>query len=155
MTKVFISHRQADVARAKEWANYLTSRRVDSYLDVLDPAPQKLNGRDVSKYLHDQLKICTHVLVVFTENTLGSMWVPFEIGIATERDIGIAVDLHMTNAGLPEYLLEWPILKNQSHYDAFVLQLKKAETEQRSYKSMGMRYSDGFHVNLKRAISQG
>lgn len=152
--KVFISHRQADATRAKKWVDLLTSKGIASYLDVLDPTPQQLNGRAVSKYLHDQLKACTHTLVVFTENTAGSMWMPFEIGIATERDIGIAIDLFMSNPNLPEYLLEWPVLRSQNHYGAFVSQLRIAESEQRSYKSLGMRYSDQFHVALKQAIAR-
>ena len=153
-TRVFISHRQSDSARAKSWADFLKRNSIDCYLDTLDPTPQQLAGRAVSKYLHRQLQACTHLLVIFTKNTDGSMWVPFEIGISTERDIGIAIDLTTSIRDLPEYLLEWPVLENDASHQAFLEQLRRAYTVRDTTKSQGRRYSDQFHESLKRAIGQ-
>jgi hypothetical protein len=62
-----------------------------------------------------KLRDTTHLLVVFSEKTIGSMWVPFELGISYEREQGIGVliwpDGINIDYKLPEYLNEFPKLK--------------------------------------------
>lgn len=152
--RVFISHRQADSQRAASWVKFLGDYGVTSYLDILDPTPVTLQGRQVSRYLHEKLRGCSHLLVVYTPNTKGSMWVPFEIGIATERDSGIAIDLSFEDPQMPEYLDEWPLLRTSSHHRQFALELQKTDEKRRYMKSLGERYSDEFHANLMEAIGQ-
>lgn len=152
-SKVFISHRRADSFLAEKWHQFLTSCGIDCYLDVLDPTTQELAGREISKYLHSHLRRCTHLLVLFTDNTSGSMWVPFEIGLATERDLGIAIH-RFRKLKLPEYLWEWPILDKDSDYYAFADLIRRESSLRQRSKSVGERYSDLFHRTLKLEIGQ-
>ncbi|WP_369682551.1 toll/interleukin-1 receptor domain-containing protein [Asticcacaulis taihuensis] len=114
MVKVFISHQNADSILAQQISNRLRSiHGIESYLDIIDP-DIRLSGDDLGSYVRLQLSKCTQLLAVVSANTKSSWWVPWEIGLATEKEQPIA-----TFAGgftqLPEYLKKWPYL--QSDYD--------------------------------------
>lgn len=89
MTKIFISHKKEDSDQANTIAFQLRRNGVDVYLDVLDPRLQD-GGEELSNYLQDRLSQCTHLLAVLSYNTRLSWWVPFEIGIATEKQYPIS-----------------------------------------------------------------
>ena len=86
--KVFISHQQMDTDLANTIYELLKAKGVEAYLDVMD----NLHSND-SKYLTNHLKQIvnksTDILVVMTEHTKNSWWVPFEIGMAANKDLRI------------------------------------------------------------------
>ncbi len=119
---IFISHKKEDKERALRIHSYLKRQGVNSYIDVLDP---KISYENVTKRIIKQLRKATHLIVVFSEYTEGSMWVPFELGVAYERNNGIGVYLwqHSTYSSpiqLPEYLDEFPIMKTQDDLDKYI-----------------------------------
>lgn len=71
---------------------------------------------------------CTQLLAVVSARTRESWWVPWEIGIATEKDYLLA-----TYAGddtyLPEYLRKWPYLSTMSELDEYARISKFAERQ--------------------------
>lgn len=109
--KVFISHKKEDEVTALEVQNTLISAGVDAYLDVLDNIIAD-DGEKLTKHIREKLRECTDVIVVLSGNTKKSWWVPFEIGMATEKDMPIANYL-ISYEVLPEYLEFWPRLKNR------------------------------------------
>lgn len=118
MTRIFISHQKADSLLAGKIADRLTaSHRLDYYLDIIDPDAGKA-GDLLGEYIRDQLGKCTQLMAVVSASTKESWWVPWEIGIATEKDQPIA-----TFAGdktvLPEYLKKWPYLQTDRDLDAY------------------------------------
>lgn len=119
---IFISHRRADENSAKQMANYLKSKNVDSYLDVLDPTAK--SALDITKHIMSNLGKCSHVIVIFSKNTEGSMWVPFELGAAYKSDKGIGTYL-IEVVSIPEYLNTFPRMKTSSDVDKFIDEYKK------------------------------
>ncbi|GAA0273342.1 MULTISPECIES: toll/interleukin-1 receptor domain-containing protein [Methylorubrum] len=126
--KVFLSHQKAD----SETAGIIATRlklyhQIDVYLDVVDPNAST-TGDDLGEYLRQQLSICTQLMAVVSAATKTSWWVPWEIGVATEKDYPIA-----TFAGgyttLPEYLRKWPYLQSMSDVDAYAEASKMAQRE--------------------------
>lgn len=121
--KVFISHQKADSDLAREIELYLkNNHKIDSYLDIVDPEASK-TGDQLGEYLRRIMGTCTQLLAVVSERSKESWWVPWEIGIATEKDHPIAT-FARDNTILPEYLKKWPYLKNKNDLDFYAKAVK-------------------------------
>lgn len=123
--KIFISHQRADTALAAWIAKRLwVYHSIDSYLDVIDPE-SSTKGDQLGEHIRDELGKCHQLLAVVSYATKGSWWVPWEIGVATEKDYPIA-----TYAGdktsLPEYLKKWPYLTSEQELDVYAKVSKQA-----------------------------
>jgi len=116
--KVFISHKKEDNLYALNIKNALKSCQIDAYLDLLDEDISG-DGEELTDHIKEQLRICTDVIVVLSEKTKDSWWVPFEIGMATEKDMPIANYL-VEGIVLPDYLEFWPRLKNYNDVCKYV-----------------------------------
>ena len=116
--KIFISHKKEDEATALAVQITLANVGVDAYLDVLDNTIAD-DGEKLTKHIREKLRECTDVIVVLSDKTKKSWWVPFEIGMATEKDMPIANYL-VSYEVLPEYLEYWPRLKNQKDVQKYV-----------------------------------
>jgi len=118
---IFISHKKEDKNKALDIHCYLKEKNVNSYIDVLDPS---ITYENVAQRIIEQLRKATHLIVVFSEHTKGSMWVPFELGVAYERNNGIGIYLWPDSAYspiyLPEYLNEFPIMENWNDLDKYI-----------------------------------
>jgi len=119
--RIFISHKKEDSNKAKAVYEYIKNNwKFDAYLDEFD---KQINYHNVVERIVKNLRDSTHLLVIFSEHTINSMWVPFELGVSYERGQGIGVLIwpDETNLpyNLPEYLDEFPKLScnRKYHYD--------------------------------------
>ncbi|WP_278352372.1 toll/interleukin-1 receptor domain-containing protein [Chryseobacterium gleum] len=81
---VFLSHKKEDKDACIEIAKYLREAGIDYYLDIED------HGLQYASSVNDPIKITesikkgiresTHMMVIVSEKTAKSQWVPFEIG---------------------------------------------------------------------------
>jgi hypothetical protein len=116
--KVFISHQQADSTAAAAIKRQLELERVDAYLDLLDTAVAS-GGVTLTNHIKNRLNECTDILVVLSTATKESWWVPFEIGMASQKDFPI-VNYLVEGIKLPEYLEYWPRLKSLGDLSTYV-----------------------------------
>ena len=123
--KIFISHKNYDSVIATKIANELDRLRISYYLDVLDPSVTK-NGKELTDHIKKNLNSCTDIIVVMSEITKTSQWVPFEIGMAAQIDMPTATYLQ-NNVELPEYLQYWPRLKYPSDIQKYVSVRKRVQ----------------------------
>jgi hypothetical protein len=124
--KVFVSHQKADSDLAASVAARLwTAHQIDCYLDLIDPALNQ-NGEDLADHVRKQLGTCHQLLAVVSPATKASWWVPWEIGVATEKNFPLATYAG-GSAELPEYLRKWPYLRNQAELDLYARASKAAE----------------------------
>ena len=101
--KIFISHQKSDSANAESLARRLqTFHNLDTYLDVIDSRLARA-GEELGEYLRRQLGACSHLLAVVSSSTKGSWWVPWEIGVASEKDYPLAT-YAIPPCSLPDYL---------------------------------------------------
>lgn len=155
---IFISHRQIDEAKAVSVANLLKSKNIQCWLDVLDPAT-KHSATDITKHIVASLERCTHIIAIFTQNTAGSMWVPFELGIAYKAGKGIGTFL-AENVSTPEYLNTFPKLKTAADIDAYLEEYKrdqamnKSATADRTFRMSESMYADSFIQRVKARLRQ-
>ncbi len=146
--KVFMSHQQADSGLASKISAYLKLyHQIDCYLDLIDPNSSKA-GDQLGDYLRNEMGKCTQLMAIVSGNTKLSWWVPWEIGIATEKDHPIA-----TFAGdsteLPEYLRKWPYLKTNSDLDAYANATKAADRSFNLRKSQYITESSARHSSTQ------
>ena len=133
--KFFISHKQEDQLQALLIAKELEHLKIPCYLDILDNATTE-NGREMTEHIKKKLNDCTDIIVVMSQATRHSQWVPFEVGIAAQRDLPTATYLQAA-AELPEFLEYWPRLKQISDL------LKYIEAK----KQVDLEYSTVFHMD--------
>lgn len=106
---IFISHKKEDSVIAGYVCNELRKLNVQAYLDVLE-GNLLLEGKKLTDHIKERLNSCTDILVVMSDKTKNSWWVPFEIGMAAQNDFPI-VSYLVNKVQLPDYLEYWPVLR--------------------------------------------
>ena len=131
--KVFVSHQKADSSLASKIAGHLKYKhQIDCYLDLVDPNASQ-TGDELGEYLRNEMGQCTQLMAVVSANTKGSWWVPWEIGVATEKDFPI-VTFSGDNTSLPEYLKKWPYLKTEQDLNSYAIASKAAKQQYNAKK---------------------
>ena len=116
--KFFIYHKKEDDEIVKRIHLLLKSKGIESYLDLLDASVTN-NGKELTNHIRTNLNDCTDIIVVMSEITRFSQWVPFEVGIATQIEMPIATFLK-ADVQLPEFLGFWPRLKTPNDIEKYV-----------------------------------
>lgn len=105
---IFISHKYEDLDAAQKVADYIMDYGIDVYLDDCDHNLQKAvaanNSEGIVACIENGLNWSTHILVLITENTRMSWWVPYETGYAKKGGKGIASLLLKEADEFPDYL---------------------------------------------------
>lgn len=124
VSDVFVSYRHTDKATAWELAHYLDRRGRRVYIDVHDSklAP----GEDD---LEDALVSAIHnsntMVIVVSDETQGSWWVPWEIGVSTPFRRPKALYKPRAHRALPTYLEKLPRLQDSTEADSWVVAYSK------------------------------
>lgn len=159
---VFISHRSAD----DEIANAVYRRlkyhhNIECYLDDIDDTLKSKSEQELTQWLVKKINECTNLLAIMTQNTQGSWWVPYEIGVAKQAPRVITSFTNLQEYQLPGYLKEWPRLRGQDAVDKFAyyykLQKQSLNEEvllKRASASEQVRTVESFHTQLKEALGQ-
>lgn len=132
---VFISYRHKDRETAIAVAAKLGINNVEYYLDIVDE--ESRSTEDITEVITRNIKKSTHLIAIISVNTVGSWWVPFEIGQASMLNRRICS--YATNTStrtlhgmsfkfikdkLPEYLHKWPILLSEPDLEKFIAEYK-------------------------------
>ncbi|MBW9090814.1 toll/interleukin-1 receptor domain-containing protein [Rhizobium wenxiniae] len=134
MIKVFLSHQRADSMVASRIADRLKRyHSIESYLDVIDPYV-KANGEDLAAHIRKEMTNCTQLLAVISDSTIASQWVPWEIGVATEKNYPLAT-YSQGYARPPEFLQKWPYLRSDADIDEYAKASKRAASTYQVRKS--------------------
>lgn len=155
---VFISYQHRDYRDAKTADEWLRRHDVPTYFDVFDRT--LLDQTEVTEKLLRALRHCTHLMAVVSETTRLSWWVPFEIGVATEREQRIAVFSWEIPRpiDLPDYLRTWPVLKQLPDFAKFAREYHEDASILKSrsplYERLGAAGAKRFHEALKRSLGQ-
>lgn len=144
--KVFISHKKEDSSIALEVLQNLKKYNIDAYLDLLE-GDLPTNGEKLTNHVRKRLNECTDILVVISDKTKYSWWVPFEVGMATQKDFPI-VNYLPKGIQLPLFLEYWPRLKDADDLAKYV---STRITVEKSLQEGGMFGSptDAFYKRLK------
>ena len=132
--KIFISHKQEDALSANKIASELRAINVDYYLDLLDSSVVQ-SGRELTNHIKRNLNDCTDIIVIMSNLTRFSQWVPFEVGMAAQIDMPTATFLQ-EDVSLPVFLQYWPRLKKVSDIRKYVLARNDVDREYQQYRSI-------------------
>lgn len=92
-TTVFLSHSHQDRDIIASVMAFLLDAGIYVYVDWLDPEMPKITSGVTASKLKDKIDECHRFIVLLTENSKDSRWVPWELGIAdvkkTNENIGI------------------------------------------------------------------
>lgn len=172
---VFISYRHTDRNTAFAIARKLYTNNISYYLDIIDE--ESKSTHDITEVITKNIKKSTHLIAVISSNTVGSWWVPFEIGeatIANRRICSYAIRVDSPNLSLmsyrqianilPEYLQKWPVLVSSADLEEFIKQYRAdnrtfriEESRNKQFDNLGSNEltkagADNFHRNLKRQL---
>ncbi len=156
--RIFISHKKEDESVARRVMKVFESVGVDAYLDVLDNMLTN-NGEELTKHIRQKLRECSEIIVILSSNTKHSWWVPFEIGMATEKEMSI-VNYLVSDEILPEYLSYWPRLKCDQDVLKYV-EIRKQFNKKVLYErsrgyfqkiDCGMTETERFYAELKKHL---
>ncbi|MBR0684441.1 toll/interleukin-1 receptor domain-containing protein [Bradyrhizobium manausense] len=157
--KVFLSHKNKDAHLAAMIAARLrTQHQIDVYLDVIDHNLER-SGPDLADYIRAEMEKCTQLLAVISSKTTESQWVPWEIGVATEKERPLA-SFVSPPAIIPEFLRKWPYLQSMQDVDQYATvskntQLVRQDSQRRSTDSIARRTAfRDFHTSLKARLGQ-
>ena len=79
---VFLSHSHADMALVQATANYFASQQVVVYVDWLDPTMPSVTSPQTALGLKQRMNGCRKFVVLVTDQSVASRWVPWEVGYA-------------------------------------------------------------------------
>jgi len=131
---VFLSHKAEDFGAATAVAHRLRVNEIDVYLDSFDP--DATDGPDLSDYLRRTMRRCHGLMAVVTGKTILSWWVPWEIGVASERDIPMAT-FSYDHTDIPSYLRKWPYLTQLREIDQYAQTARRTVRERRKLIEKG------------------
>lgn len=162
---VFLSHKKEDKFACKEIAKYLKDAEIDYYLDVEDA------GLQHASLINDPIKITesikkgiresTHMMVVVSEKTARSQWVPFEIGYGhasildqdklsiedNQIKLSVLVLKDLAEKELPDYLKVGYLIKGTKSLNNYISKISN-----RLEKSMINESLISPHGNIKHPL---
>ncbi|MGJ8586416.1 MAG: toll/interleukin-1 receptor domain-containing protein [Marinosulfonomonas sp.] len=161
--KIFISHKNTDAELAASVAKRIEANGLETYLDTIDDALVK-DGPDLADMLLQRMELCNQLIAVVSEQTKDSWWVPWEIGVGSEKNFRMA-SYSRSYVFLPSYLKKWPELHSDQDIDLYCqfskradldisLQMRSAYTETAKLRVAKSGAQD-FHHTLMRRLSRG
>lgn len=157
---IFVSHKDSDTLRASDVAKGLRDNGHQVYMDAFDDG-LKHGTADLADYLRVRLAQCDALIAVVSRNTQGSWWVPWEIGVATERDYPLGT-FQCDDTTPPDYLKKWPILKSMADLGLFADLVKSVQSrtttirlsQSKSLEESRKMATREFHQTLKAKLGQ-
>ena len=164
MPKVFISYKNEDEAVARRVKERVERHEgFETYFDRVDGA-DITDSPELAEYLQKQMDNCDQLIAVVSHRTVGSWWVPWEIGVGFEKDFKMASYLESTSLdlkrNLPSYLRIWPMLETEEDIDKYCKMSIQMTPTVMAYTSRkdsileNRQQAADFHRELKRELSR-
>ena len=138
---VFLSHKREDKDACKSIALYLKNAGIDYYLDEEDNALQNAsstgNSMKITESIKKGIRESTHMMVIVSDKTYKSLWVPFEVGyghasILDQENLNSKEDLiklsvltlkDISEKTLPDYLQVGYVIKGTKSLNEYVAKI--------------------------------
>ena len=161
--RVFVSHQSKDRSLASHVALQLRLNGLDAYVDVIDDALVK-DGPELADHLLARMSECQQLMAVVSKATKQSWWVPWEIGVGSEKGFRISSYSEQL-VTLPSYLKKWPQLHSDADIAEYCNLSKEIDQRIGSRKRLAVlseqaqlevrkSYASDFHARLKVRLGQ-
>lgn len=106
---IFLSHISEDKTTVKAIGDYIMEKGdLDIYLDIYDDdlqrAVQNNDAKGITDFIERGLNSSTHLMCMYSENTVKSWWVPYEIGYGKRSNSEVSSLKLKGDVELPAYL---------------------------------------------------
>ncbi|GAB0157516.1 hypothetical protein CHRYSEOSP005_27940 [Chryseobacterium sp. Alg-005] len=160
---VFLSHKREDKSACIEVANYLRDAGIDYYLDIEDHGLQYASSINdpikVTESIKKGIRQSTHMMVVVSEKTAQSQWVPFEIGYGhasiLDQDrlkeetnkikLSVLTLKDIAEKALPDYLKVGYIIKGTKSLNEYISKISDRLEKSMMSESLITRHSNSKH----------
>lgn len=149
--RVFISHQKKDSDAARTIADYIQDAGIDVYFDQYDSSINRSDPQSVVSAIKKGIENCSHMLVLFSPNTFGSMWVPWEIGYAYNSVVTLNV-LRLKGVDkdkLPEYLKVTNTVMSIYQLNSLIASIRRTNRDQIILENSSFSESNPTHVLYK------
>ena len=125
---IFLSHILIDKSAAIAIADYVNTRGdIDTYLDINDADLQRAatsgDALAITVFIERGLSKSTHIMCLVSPKTVGSWWVPYELGFAKKSGMPLAT-LKLKDTELPAYLEVSEIIKGTESLNRYLTGVK-------------------------------
>jgi hypothetical protein len=149
--RVFISHKNSDSALASRVARRVKLNGLETYLDVIDDALVR-DGPDLADLLLERMSNCDQLIAVVSDNTKTSWWVPWEIGVGSEKGFRMA-SYSENYVSLPSYLTKWPALHSEEDIDRYCRLSTRTYTEIRKRTTTALNEDLSLSIIKREALN--
>lgn len=84
---IFLSHSHKDKTLVLGLINYLATLGISIYVDWNDTEMPRITNRTTANKIKEKIRENSFFLILATENSMISRWVPWEIGVADQMKI--------------------------------------------------------------------
>lgn len=139
---VFISHRSNDSEIARSIAQDIKNAGADVYIDLDDDGLQLASIKDdaasIVNYIEKAILMCSQILVIVSDDTKESWWVPYEVGYAkkSQKEIISCIVGGEVNVDFPDYLKIERTLNNKNEFIDYVQEIRKKGKQHSRYGSL-------------------
>lgn len=146
--RVFISHQKKDSDSARAIADYLQDAGIDVYFDQYDRSINRSDPQSVVSAIKRGIQNSSHMLVLFSLNTFGSMWVPWEIGYAYNSSVSLSV-LRLKGVErekLPEFLKVVNTVMSIYQLNSLIASIRRTNRNQIILENRSFSENNATHV---------
>ncbi len=126
---VFVSHTTEDDDVAEEVAECIRSFGLSAWVDS-DHLDSKHDGPSMASIIQGVIRRSYCLLAVVTSATNESWWVPFEIGVASDRKRYLST-FGDPRVLLPSFLAAWPRVRDHAELHLWCSEVKKKKATHR------------------------
>jgi hypothetical protein len=131
---IFLSHIAVDKSAAVAIGSYITSHGdIDIYLDIHDTELQNAvtNGdaAGITKFIERGVAKCTHIMCLVSQSTVGSWWVPYELGFAKNAGKQLASFKLKGDVALPAFLEIGEVIRGTKSLNEYLTRLRRGLTK--------------------------
>ncbi|WP_308530518.1 toll/interleukin-1 receptor domain-containing protein [uncultured Paenibacillus sp.] len=126
---IFLSYTSEDRNTVKKIGEYIQDAGFDIYLDIYDESLQRAVSQGdpiaITKNIEKGLSVSTNVFCIVSEKTVGSWWVPYEIGFGKRADKPLATLTLKDTITIPSYLEITRIIRGTRSLNDYLNELSK------------------------------
>lgn len=155
---VFLSHKKEDKQSCRIIANYLRDAKIDFYLDENDDGLQQAvdsnNAHRITEHIKKGISNSTHMLVVVSEKTYKSQWVPFEVGYGHSSLVDGSDDVvklsiltlkDLSRELLPAFMKTGNVIRGTKSLNKFISNVSNRGEESLIYEKRLFSHSESEH----------
>lgn len=148
---IFLSHISEDKAAVKAIGDYIMEKgNLDIYLDIYDDdlqtAVRNNDAQGITKFIERGLNSSTHLMCLYSETTVRSWWVPYEIGYGKRSNSEVSSLKLKGEVDLPAYLEVGIVLLGTESLNDYLEKI--ASHSRRSFKFESINESLMSHTAL-------